>query len=134
MKPLRDCKDPWSKNVSISNIQLVHNLYSRLKAVNLDVKIETNRLALLEQKTLMPDRRSKYYEQQVIALKEAQDEAIAEESATGRDMVLNLSVRLNEAQTLEMIGAKRDFYLKFIEQEVIALSCLLYTSPSPRDS
>ena len=69
----------------------------------------------------MPERRSKYYEQQVIALKEAQDEAIAEEPATGRDMVLNLSVRINEAQTLEMIGAKRDFYLKFIEQEVIAL-------------
>ena len=63
----------------------------------------------------MPERRSKYYEQQVIALKEAQ------EPATRRDMVLNLSVCINEAQTMEMIGAKRDFYLKFIEQEVIAL-------------
>ena len=36
-------------------------------------------------------------------------------------MVLNLSIRINEAQTQEMIGAKRDFFFKFIEQEVIAL-------------
>ena len=51
----------------------------------------------------MSDRRAKYYQQQVIALREAQEEAIAEEPAK------------------EMIGAKRDFYFKFIEQEVIAL-------------
>ena len=50
LKPLRDCKDPWAKNVSISNIQLSLNLFSRLKAVNLDVKIETIHLALFEQK------------------------------------------------------------------------------------
>ena len=48
LKPLRDCKDPWTKNVSISNIQLSLNLYSRLKAVNFDVKIETTHLALFE--------------------------------------------------------------------------------------
>ena len=121
LKPLRDCKDPWTKNVSISNIQLSLNLFSRLKTVNLDVKIETTHLALFEQKTLMSDHRAKYCEQEVIALREAHEEAIAEETATGRDMVLNLSVRINEAQTKEMIGAKRDFYFKFIEQEVIAL-------------
>ena len=119
LKPLRDCKDPWTKNVSISNIQLSLNLYSRLKALNLDVKIETTHLALFEQKTLMSDRRAKYYEQQVVALREAQEEAIAEEPATGRDMVLNLSVRINKAQTKEMTRVKRDFYFKFIEQEVI---------------
>ena len=56
LKPLKESKDPWTKNVSISNIQLALNLYSRLKAVNLDVKIETTHLALFEQKTLMPDR------------------------------------------------------------------------------
>ena len=36
-------------------------------------------------------------------------------------MVLNLSIRINEAQTQKVIGAKRDFFFKFIEQEVIAL-------------
>ena len=36
-------------------------------------------------------------------------------------MVLNLSVRINEAQTKEMVGAKREFYFKFIEQKVVAL-------------
>ena len=30
-------------------------------------------------------------------------------------MVLKLSFRINEALTQEMIGAKRDFYFKFIE-------------------
>lgn len=96
-------------------------MYSRLKAVNLDVKIETIYLALFEQKTLMPDRRSKYYEQQVVALREAQEEAIAKEPSTGRDMVFNLYVRINEAQTKEMVGAKREFYFKFIEHDVVAL-------------
>ena len=28
---------------------------------------------------------------------------------------------INEAQTQEMIGAKRDFFFKFIEKEVVAL-------------
>ena len=83
--------------MSISNIQLSLNLYSRLKVLNLDVKIETTHLALFEQKTLMSDRRAKYHKQQVVALREAQEEAIAEEPATGRDMVLNLSVRINGA-------------------------------------
>ena len=78
LKPVRECKDPWTKNISISNIQLCLNLFSRLKAVKLDLKIETTHLVLFEQKTLMSDRRAKYYEQQVIALKEAQDEAIPE--------------------------------------------------------
>ena len=63
LKPLRDCKDPWTKNVSISNIQVFLNLYSRLKAVNMDMKIKTTHLALFEQKTLMSERRAKYYEQ-----------------------------------------------------------------------
>ena len=36
-------------------------------------------------------------------------------------MVLNLSIRINEAQTQEMIGAKRDFFFKFIDKEVAAL-------------
>ena len=36
-------------------------------------------------------------------------------------MVLNLSIRINEAQTQEMIGAKRDFFFKFIEKEVAEL-------------
>ena len=51
-----------------SNIQLSLNLYSRLKAVNLDVKIETTYLDSFEQKTLMSDRRAKYHEQQVVVL------------------------------------------------------------------
>ena len=63
LKPLRDCKDPWTRNVSISNIHLSLNLYSRLKAVNMDMKIKTTHLALFEQKTLMSERRAKYYEQ-----------------------------------------------------------------------
>ena len=41
-----DSKDPWSKIVSISNIQLCLNLYSRHKSVKLDQKIETVHLAL----------------------------------------------------------------------------------------
>ena len=77
--------------------------------MKLTLKIETTHLALFEQKTLMSDRRAKYYEQQVIALREAQDEAIPEGPATGRETVLNLSICINEAQTQEMIGAKREF-------------------------
>ena len=77
--------------------------------MKLDLKIETTHLALFEQKTLMSDRRTKYYKQQVLALREAQEEAIPEEPESGRDMVLNLSIRINEVQTQEMIGAKRDF-------------------------
>ena len=46
---------------------------------------------------------------------------IPEEPATDRDMVLNLSVRINETQTQEIIRAKRDLYFKFIEQQVIVL-------------
>ena len=69
LKPIRDCKDLWSEMISISNIQLCLNLFSRLKAVIPDLKIETNHLALFEQKTLMSDRRAKYYEQQVLALR-----------------------------------------------------------------
>ena len=51
----------------------------------------------------MNDRRAKYYEQQVLALREAQEGAIPEEPESGRDMVLNLSIRINEARTQEMI-------------------------------
>ena len=69
----------------------------------------------------MADRRSKYYEQQVLALREAQEEAIAEEPESGKAMVLNLSIQIDKAQTQEMIGAKRYFFFKFIEQEVAAL-------------
>ena len=65
-------------------------------------------IALFEQKTLMSDHPAKYYEQQVVALRSPR-RGNNEEPATGRDMVLNLSVRINEAQTKEMIGAKRDF-------------------------
>ena len=83
-----------------------------LKAVKLDLKIETNHLALFEQKSLIADRRSKYYEQQVLALREAQEEAPPENPESGRDMVLNISIRINEAQTQEMIGAKRDFFFQ----------------------
>ena len=36
-------------------------------------------------------------------------------------MVLNLSITINEAQTQEMIGAKRDFFFKFIKKDVAAL-------------
>ena len=46
---------------------------------------------------------------------------IPEEPETGKAMVLNLSIRINKAQTQEMIGAKRDFFFKFIEKEVAAL-------------
>ena len=121
LKPIRDCKDPWSKMISISNIQLCLNLFSRLKAVKIDLKIETIHLALFEQKTLMSDRRAKCYEQQVLALREAQEEAIPEEPESGRDMVLNLAIRINKAETREMIETKCDFFFKFIEQEVIAM-------------
>ena len=38
---LHDAKDPWSKMIFISNIQLCLNLYSHLKAVKLDLKVET---------------------------------------------------------------------------------------------
>ena len=68
LKPIRDSKDSWSKMISISNVQMCLNLFSRLKAGKLDQKIETVHLALFEQKTLMVDRRSKYYEEQVQAL------------------------------------------------------------------
>ena len=37
------------------------------------------------------------------------------------EMVLNLSVRINEAQAQEMIGAKRSFFFTFIEKEVAAI-------------
>ena len=89
--------------------------------MKLDLKIETTHLALFEQKSLIADRRSKYYEQQVLALREAQEEASPENPESGRDMVLNISIRINETQTQEMIGAKRDFFFKFIEQEVSVL-------------
>ena len=74
------------------------------------MKIETTNLALFEQKTLMSDRRTKYYKQQVLALREAQEEAIPEEPESGRDMALNLSIRINKAQPQEMIGAKHDLF------------------------
>ena len=69
-------------------MQLCLKFSSRLKAVKLDLKVETVHLALLEQKTLMADRRSKYYKQQVEALREAQKEAIPEEPESTRAMVL----------------------------------------------
>ena len=76
---------------------------------------------MFEQKPLMADRRSKYYKKQVEALRESQEEAIPEEPESGRAMVLNLAIQINLVQTQEMIGAKRDFLFKFIEQEVAAL-------------
>ena len=76
--------------------------------MKLDLKVERVHLALFEQKTLMADRRSKYYEEQVEAFIEAQEEAIPEERESGRVVVLNLSIRENEAQTQEMIGAERE--------------------------
>ena len=36
-------------------------------------------------------------------------------------MVLNLAIRINKAETREMIETKCDFFFKFIEQEVIAV-------------
>ena len=41
-------------------------------------------------------------------MREAQEKAIPEERESGRAIVLNLSIRENEAQTKEMIGAKRE--------------------------
>ena len=35
LKPIREAKDPWSKKISISNIHICLNLYSRLKSVKL---------------------------------------------------------------------------------------------------
>ena len=61
-------------------------------------KIETVHLALFEQQTHMADRRSKYYEQRVQALREAQNEVVPAAPGSGREMVLNLSVRINEVQ------------------------------------
>ena len=78
--------------------------------MKLDLKIETTHLALFEQKILMADRRSKYYEQQVLALREAQEEAIPEEPESEWAIVLNLSIRIDKAQTQEMIGSKCDFF------------------------
>ena len=74
LKPIREAKNPWSKRISISNIQICLNLYSRLKSVKLDTKIETQHLVLFEQKCLLEDRRSKYYEAQVEALILAMEE------------------------------------------------------------
>ena len=65
LKPIKDAKDPWSKKVSVNNIHLCLNLHVRLKSVKLDEKIETQHLALFEQKYLLTERRSKYYESQV---------------------------------------------------------------------
>ena len=65
--------------ISISNMQLCLKFSSRLKAVKLDLKVETVHLELFEQKNLMADRRYKYYEQQLEALREIQEEAIPEE-------------------------------------------------------
>ena len=64
----------------------------------------------------MADMRSKYCEQQVQALREAQEEIVPKESESGRDMVLNLSIRINEAQAQAMIGSKRAFFFSFIEK------------------
>ena len=46
LKPNREAKDPWSKKISISNIQICLNLFSRRKLVKLDTKIETITCAL----------------------------------------------------------------------------------------
>ena len=64
----------------------------------------------------MADMRSMYCEQQVQALREAQEEIVPKESESGRDMVLNLSIRINEAQAQAMIGSKRAFFFSFIEK------------------
>ena len=59
-KPIKDTKESWTKKVSINNIQLCLNLYARLKSVKLDEKIETQHLALFEQKCILTERISKY--------------------------------------------------------------------------
>ena len=48
LKPIGDAMDPLSKLISISNIKMCLNLYSRLKSVKLDQKIETVHLALFQ--------------------------------------------------------------------------------------
>ena len=74
LKPIREAKDPCCMKISISNIQNYLNLYSRLKSVKLDSKIETQCLALFKQKCLLEERRAKYYEAQVQDLCEAMDD------------------------------------------------------------
>ena len=49
------------------------------------------------------------------------DETVSEAHENGREMVLNLSVWINEAQNQERIPAKRMFFFSFIEKEVAAL-------------
>ena len=62
------------------------NLYSGLKSVKLNKKIETVHLALFEHKCLMADRQSKYYELQVQAMREARDEVVPEVPENGREI------------------------------------------------
>jgi len=49
------------------------------------------------------------------------DEVVPKAPENGREMVLNLSVLINEAQAQEMISAKRIFFFSFIEKEVATL-------------
>ena len=56
LKPIREAKDPWSKKIYLSNIQICLNLYSILKSVKLDSKIETQHLALIEQNCILENR------------------------------------------------------------------------------
>ena len=97
LKQIREAKDPWSMRISISNMQICLNLYFKLRSVKLDSKIETQHLALFEQKCLLEDRRSKYYEAQVEALRLAMEE-IEQPEATGRKLILNMSLKVNEVQ------------------------------------
>ena len=91
-------------------------MYSHLQYVKLDTKIETQHLALFQQKSLLDDRRAKYYEAQFEAPCEAMDE-LEQPKETGRELILNMSLRVNEIQAQGHMEAKRNFFFTFIEKE-----------------
>jgi len=70
---------------------------------------------LLEQKCLLEDRRSKYYEAQVEALREAMDD-LEQPKEKGRELILNMSFRV-EIQAQGQMEAKRNFFFSFIEKQ-----------------
>ena len=85
-----------------------------------DSKIKTQHLALFEHKFLLEDRRSKYYEAQVEALRLAMEEIEPPDEA-GRELILNISLRVNEVQAQGHMEAKKNFFFSFIEKECDAL-------------
>ena len=116
LKQIRETKDPRSKKILISNIQICLNLHSRLKSVKFDSKIETQHLALFEQKCLLEDRRLKCYEVQVEALRLAMKD-LEQLEETGRELILNMSLIVNEIQAQGQMDAKINFFFRFIEKE-----------------